>query len=246
MARNFIDSCGILVRHLVRVAMGMTTNTVRPAGQAAPTLKEGNEFATVKILTAPLIDMSFARTYADQTYTTWSASTPYAVGAQVAYQGHSYICIVVVTGGTGPAADTAHWSQTTAPTKVIETIDGAYTFVASVQFYRHSDPVRDGAGLSGFGMGAFDKAARIEAILALSPNVELMDSLGLYLADVGTPTNVGALVDGAIWDDRGSIDLTFIVSNTETALIESIATAEIDLWFQGQAGVDHKTIEVQS
>jgi hypothetical protein len=242
--RNFIDSCGIITRHLVRRVFNMPTNSVRPADQAAPTLAEGNEFATVKIIGARLVDSNFSRTYTDEVNPAWSVSTAYTVGAHVAYQGGFYACTVAVTGGTGPATDVAHWTATAGPTKVQESIEGCYTFTASVQFFRHSDPTRDAAGLSAFGMGAFDKAARLESLLALTPNLELMDSLGIYLTDVSAPTNVSALINGATWDDRGSVDLTFIASNVESVLIESIATAEIDLWFQGQSGVDHKTIEV--
>lgn len=242
--RSYVDACGLLVRQLIRQVYGYSTGAVRPAGQLAPTGVDGAEFATVKILSKAATDFAFARTYADYSYPAWSSTAAYAIGDKVTSGASAYACTTAVTGGAGPATDTTHWAVTAQSTKVTESIETIDSFTASIQFFRHALPANNTAGRAVFGMGAFDKAVRLEALLALSSNLELMDSLGLCLESVGNPTNVGALVDGATWEDRGAVDVTFTVSNAETALVETIASAEIDLWLQQQTGTDHRTIEV--
>jgi hypothetical protein len=223
----------------------MPLGNVQPAGQPAPDPDEQSEYATVKILTARLADGGFARMYANETYPHWLGTAEYKAGEKVTYEADYYICTLDVTGGGPPVTDPVHWAPTTAPTKVIERIEAIYTVSASLQFYCHSGPNPGTGNATGVFPGAFEKASRIEAILALSSNIELMDSLGLGLVNVGTPTNVGALVSDPVWNDRGSVDLTFTVSDVETNLVESIATVEFDLSFQNQVGIDHKTIKVQ-
>lgn len=134
----------------------------------------------------------------------------------------------------------------TNSTKVEEIIDNVYRFVASVQFYRHAAPAVDSAGLSPFGMSAVDKAARLETILASTHMMELMERMGLGLEDSSEPRDVGALVQSAIWEDRGSVDLTFVIVNRELFLLESIASASLGLKVQepGHAELTTATIEV--
>ena len=135
---------------------------------------------------------------------------------------------------------------TTNSTKVIENIENGYRFTASIQFFRHATPTADGAGLAPFGMGAVDKAARLDAILASSPMMELMEKMGLGLEDSSDPRDVGAFVQSATWEDRGSVDMTFVIINREQFTLESIGSASVVLKVQepGQSVLTTKTIEV--
>lgn len=192
-----------MVRRLILTAYGMAADSVRPAGQAAPTGREGEEFATVKIIVGPTSDFG-------------------AVSTQ--------------------------WQDdpTSNSTKVIENLENVYRFTASVQFFRHATPWPDAAGISPFGLSAVDKAARLDAVLASEAMMQLMERMGLGLEDTSEPRNVGALIGGATWEDRGSVDLTFTIVNREQFLLESIASAEVTLEVQepGKATLTTETIEV--
>lgn len=245
MGINFTEALGYLVRKLIRQAYGMPANSVRPANQAAPTGAVDTEFATVLINTNDAIDFQYYRNYANEVYPAWDVATAYAIGATASRASVSYICTTAVTGGAGPGTDAGHWATTANSTNVVESVDSTYMFTASVQFFRHATPAADNVGLSPFGTGAFDKAARLESVLALTPNLDLMDTMGLGLEDVSTARNLSGLVDGAVWEDRGSVDLTFTVVNRESVLLSSFASAEIDLLVQQQGGhIDESTIEV--
>ena len=201
---NYSDAIGMLVRHLIRSAYGMTDGAVRPANQAHPTGKPDVEFATVLILDDEgQIEAATRRTIND--------------------------------------------TSTVGSTKVLETMDVYHEFTASVQFFRHSTPPADGVGLVPPGMGAFDKASRLQSVLMLSPNMELMESLGLMFLGASPARNLAGLVNGAIWEDRGSVDLYFGCSTAESVLLDTIASAEILLKAQWPSGhVDSQTIEVPS
>ena len=140
------------------------------------------------------------------------------------------------------------WSDDLAvgSTKVVETVDSVYRFTASVQFFRHATPAKDGAGLSPFGMGAVDRAARLEAVLASEAMMSLMESMGLGLEGGGDPVDVGALVNDATWEDRGSVTLDFVIVNREQFLLESIGSAEAILKYASPGATEPttKTIEV--
>jgi len=132
-------------------------------------------------------------------------------------------------------------------TKVSETLDVYHEFTASVQFFRHATPRCDGEGISAFGMSAFDRAARLQSLLMLSTNMELMEKMGLMFLGASGARNLSALVDGAYWEDRGSVDLFFGCNTSETVLLETMATAEIALKAQWPGGrEDDLTIEVPS
>jgi hypothetical protein len=155
----------------------------------------------------------------------------------------------------GPTADfgaqsiTYENDPTTHSTKVNENIENVYKFTASIQFFRHATPAADSAGLSQFGMSAVDKAARLDAVLSSSPMMALMEQMGLGLEDSSEPRDVGAFVASATWEDRGSVDMTFVIVNREQFLLESfgsIKSAEIRYQSPGQASPDVYPIEVTS
>lgn len=244
---NYSDAVGFLVRYLIRSAYSMTDGSVRPANQAHPTGKPDAEFATVLILDDDGTIAGSIRRTENYTYPAWASTTAYAVGDKVTVSSVAYACGVAVTGGTGPATDTTHWAVTTQSTQVEETLDVYHEFTASVQFFRHSAPAPDGVGLAPIGMGAFDKASRLQSVLMLSPNMELMESLGLMFLGASPARNLAGLVNGAIWEDRGSVDLYFGCSTAESVLLATFASAEILLKAQWPSGhVDSQTIEVPS
>jgi hypothetical protein len=155
----------------------------------------------------------------------------------------------------GPSSDfgaqsvTYENDPTTGSTKVNENIENVYRFTASIQFFRHATPTPDGAGLALFGMSAVDKAARLDTILASSSMMALMERMGLGLENSGEPRDVGAFVQSATWEDRGSVDMTFVIVNREQFLLESfgsIKAAELRYQSPGKTSPDVYPIEVTS
>jgi len=179
MADNYLDAVGYLVRSLVRQACGMAANSVRPANQAYPTGDENDEFATVLITNDEGSPNGMARRTVNYQYPAWDVATAYAIGTKVTYQGLAFVCTAAVTGGTGPATDSSHWAGTTQATQVTETLDVWHEFMASVQFFRHALPAVDSVGVATIGHGAYDRAARLQSLLMLSTNMELMQRFGL-------------------------------------------------------------------
>lgn len=203
VAYSFKDACEFLVCYLVRAAYNMSANSVRPADQVVPLGSDGNEFATVKILSS---DADF---------------------------------------GT---SNKSHVNDTTqGSTKLVETLDNRYTFTTSIQFFRHATPVNDSAGLAKFGLGAFDKAARLVTRLGAEDMLELTESMNLGIEESSPARNVSALVNGAYYEDRGSVDVTFTIPNSETILINSLATASVLLKLAqpGRARPDTATITAE-
>lgn len=247
MARSYTDAVGLLVRYLIRNVYGMAEGSVRPANQGYPVGAPDVEFATVLITEDDGDIASATRRAANYAYPAWSVATAYTVGTKVTYSGSAYMCAVAVTGGAGPATDTTHWTATTQATQVTETLDVYHEFTASVQFFHHASPVADGVGAATVGTGAFDKASRLQSVLMLSTSMELMERLGLMFLGASQARNLAGLVDGAVWEDRGSVDLYFGCSTNESVLLETIASADIGLKAQWPSGhVDTKTIEVPS
>lgn len=199
-AYSFKDACEFLVCYLIQTAYSMTAGTVRPADQVVPAGKEGDEFATVRIMTS------------ESAFGAWS-------------KGYKN-------------------DPTTHSTKVVETVDQLYTFVTSIQFFRHAQPVNDGAGLATFGLGAFDKAARLPTRLGQEDMLLLMARMNLSVAGNSPARNVAALVNSTYYEDRGSIDITFTIPNSETLLLNTIATvtATLELAQPGRAQPDTATI----
>jgi len=152
----------------------------------------------------------------------------------------------------GPTADfgaqsiTYEDDPTAHSTKVYENIENNYRFTASIQFFRHATPAKDSAGLAQFGLSAVDKAARLDTVLGSDAMMELMERMGLGLEDSSAPRDVSALVDGATWEDRGSVDMTFVIVNREQFLLESFGslTAEVRAASPGQTQPDTFPIEV--
>lgn len=156
---------------------------------------------------------------------------------------------------TGPSSDFGAQSVTyendpaTHSTKVNENIENVYRFIASIQFFRHAAPAADAAGLALFGMSAVDKAARLDARLGSSPMLELMERMGLGLENSSEPRDVGSFVQSSTWEDRGSVDMTFVIVNREQFLLESfgsIAGAEVRFQSPGKSSPDVYPIEVTS
>jgi hypothetical protein len=174
------------------------------------------------------------------------AGQPYPVGNEVS----EFATVKIMAG---PSADFGAQSveyvndPTTGSTKVNENIENVYRFTASIQFFRHATPTSDGAGLAQFGMSAVDKAARLDTILASSPMMALMEQMGLGLEDSSEPRDVGAFVNSSTWEDRGSVDMTFVIVNREQFLIESfgsIKSAEVRYQSPGKTSPDVYPIEV--
>jgi hypothetical protein len=137
---------------------------------------------------------------------------------------------------------------TLGSTQVLENIDNVYRFTVSVQFFRHADPGLDGAGQSPFGLSAVDKAARLAVVLSSSTMMELQERMGIGLEDASDARDIGTLVHSATWEDRGSVDLTFVIVNREQFMLESIGCASVSLEVQepGQAQLTTATLEVVS
>jgi hypothetical protein len=174
------------------------------------------------------------------------AGQPYPAGNEMA----EFATVKIMTG---PSADSGTQSityvddPTTNSTKVNEYIENVYTFTASIQFFRHATPTADGAGLAKFGLSAVDKAARLDAILSSSAMMALMEQMGLGLQDSSAPRDVGALSQGSTWEDRGSVDMTFVIVNREQFLLESFGSfSSVELRYQspGQTSPDVHPIEV--
>lgn len=198
-AATFVDACSYLVRRLVRTALNMPANSVRPANQEVPTGKEPTEFATVKIIKGPSADF-------------------------------------------GTASIVNYDDPTTNSTKVVEDIQNNYAFTVSVQFYRHANPSTDSSGMASFGLGALDKAARLETLLGSTPMMELMERMGLGLQGSSEPVDVSALIQDSRWEDRAAVTLDFVIVNRELVLIESIALADVTVKV-AEPGASQPTVE---
>jgi hypothetical protein len=76
--------------------------------------------------------------------------------------------------------------------------------------------------------------------------MDLMERMGLGMENSTAPRDVGEFIQGATWEDRGSVDMTFTIVNREQFLLESIATAEATLYVQepGKPTLTTETIEV--
>lgn len=112
---------------------------------------------------------------------------------------------VLVTYIAPTGQDDLRRENVPASTDVSETVEGQRELLASVNFYRD---------------GAFTKASRLPALLSTSRAIERMQVLGLGLVGTSQPRNLTAVVNTK-WEERGQIDLTFHVIDSET---ESTAT----------------------
>ena len=246
VANSFKDAAEFLICYLVRTAYGMAPNSVRPADQKQPAGSDEDEYATVRIMSSDSDFGTGFKSYLTAVYPAWDASVAYAYGALVSVGANSYLCIMAVTGGTGPATDNTHWATTTPSTQTVEINENIYTFVTSIQFFRHANPSRDGAGLSTFGLGAFDKASRLASRLGQEDMLNLMDTMNLGIEDNSPARNVAALVNSAYFEDRGSVDFTFTIPNSETLLLNTFANVGISLEFAspGQPAPDIRVLTV--
>ena len=174
------------------------------------------------------------------------AGQPYPVGDETT----EFATVKIMAGPSsdfGAQSITYENDPATGSTKVNENIENVYKFTASIQFFRHARPTSDDAGLAQFGLSAVDKAARLDAILASSPMMALMEQMGLGLEDSSEPRDVGAFVASSTWEDRGSVDMTFVIVNREQFLLESfgsIKAAEIRYQSPGKASPDVFPFEV--
>ena len=246
VANSFKDACEFLVCYLVRTAYAMPANSVRPSDQKSPVGSDEDEYATVRIMTSDSDFGAATKTFQTAVYPAWDATLAYAYGALVTQGASSYLCIMAVTGGTGPSTDNTHWAPTSATTQAVEITDNLYTFATSIQFFRHAQPATDQIGLANFGLGAFDKASRLATRLAQEDMLELMDQMNLGI-DANSPArNVAALVNSAYYEDRGSVDFTFTIPNSETLLLNTFASIGVTLEFAspGQPAPDTRTITV--
>lgn len=58
----------------------------------------------------------------------WNVATAYTAGQSVILNNLMYVCILAVTGGTGPGVDTSHWQQIAAMgLQYVNTVTGAFT-----------------------------------------------------------------------------------------------------------------------
>jgi len=125
----------------------------------------------------------------------------------------------------------------TPTSQVTENVDVLKEITASVNFYRGGNP--DAAGLAQWTLRAMDDASRIEQLLKLTSNSQLLSSLGLTFVKASKPRNLKALV-GKNWKSRGQIDLTFYVVNRESDNIQSIGSGSVTTKIGSLSG----TIEV--
>lgn len=140
------------------------------------------------------------------------------------------------------ACDDAGWpayslEENADPTLVTEHLDVPKVFVASIQFFRRPAVNADATGgktavgIAKYSNAAFDRAARLAQRLQLSAGLELMTSLGLGLLEVGHPRNLSAIAD-ATWESRGGVDVTFSAIARESADVNAILSAELDVTVQ--------------
>lgn len=173
------------------------------------------------------------------------AGQPHPTGNEVT----EFATVKIIDGPTGSFGS---WSKTFADdpaagsTKVIETLLNCYKFKAVIQFFRHGGTA-DTGGMAPFGLGAVDKACRLETMLASEACMLLMRRMGLGLeGSVDSPKDVGAMVDSARWEDRGQVTLSFAIVNREQFVVESFASASVQVRVQepGKAQLTTETIEV--
>jgi hypothetical protein len=167
-----------------------------------------------------------------------------AVGDDVA----EFATVKIIAGPSAEFGTSAiKWTDDPTPqsTLIIEKVDDIYRFTASVQFFRHAIPV-DSAHLPTFAMSAVDRASRLCSRLGSSTMLDLMETVGLGLEGAGQVVDVGDLVNGSKWEDRGSVDLHFVVANYETFTHQSFASASFIAEYQaeGATSLQTKTIEV--
>ena len=149
-------------------------------------------------------------------------------------EGAEFATVLISTMGSdfGTSSRSYKDDLTAHSTREVETIENRYTFHASIQFFRHSTPANDAMGLSPFAMGAFDKAARLVNRLSETDMLDLMGTLNMGIETCSPAHNLAALVDGMRWEDRGSVDVTFTIPNSETILLNSIAIVTASLKMQ--------------
>ncbi len=149
-------------------------------------------------------------------------------------EGDEFATVLITSGDSdfGSTARSYNDDPTTGSTQEIETLDNRYTFQASIQFFRHATPANDSVGLSPFGMGAFDRATRLINRLSQADMLELMGTMNLGIEASSPARNLAGLVSGMRWEDRGSVDITFTIPNSETLLLNSIATITTSLKLQ--------------
>lgn len=180
------------IRQVVRTAMGMPANSVRPVDTLAGAGTQIQHLATVQILSAP--DLGWP-----------------AVGGEN------------VDGTPGSA--------------VTQTVDQTKQIVASVNFFRGGKA--DAAGVASYTTKAVDDAARLPQLLRLSPNVEMLASLGLTFVNAKPARDLTSL-KGELWESRGQVELTLYVINRESAVVGSIGSGSVSLTVDSNT----KTIEV--
>lgn len=96
---------------------------------------------------------------------------------------------------------------------VTETIDGQRLVMASVNFYRGD---------------AFTKVSRLPGLLSTSAATARMRVLGLGLVGTSQARNLTAIQD-TLSEERGQIDLTFHVAESEVVTIATYGTFEVDV-----------------
>lgn len=142
-----VNLVGQKLRELIRVALDMPADSVRPANQNAPTGTMDQQFATVLI------------TYIEPTG--WDDMR--------------------LVNEAGPS------------TNVTESAVGQRHIVASVQFFRGD---------------ALTKATRLKSLLAMSAQIDKMQSMGIGFVKAGQVKNLTAVID-TYWESRAQIDLEF-------------------------------------
>lgn len=96
---------------------------------------------------------------------------------------------------------------------VTETTIGQRAVMASVNIYRGD---------------AFSKASRLPALLGKSYAIERMQALGLGLVGTSQPRNLSAVVN-TLWEERGQIDITFHVIDSETDSVQTYGTFPVEV-----------------
>lgn len=164
-------------------------------------------------------------------------------------ENQEYATVKIISEETPDYLDSARvYEDSTTPgsTKVVEHLYGIHKFTASVQFFRHTLPGVDGAGTANQGSGAFDRACRLPHLLCLSPSIDLMTRMGLWITSNSPARDLSTLASGSTYEDRGSIDLTFVVVNRESVELETLASASMDLFSQWPGGrIETNHLEVE-
>lgn len=169
----------------------------------------------------------------------YNALTAYNVNDSATLSGNTYICVGAVTGGTGPATDTAHWSLAATPgaaslnaaivSLANALVGGAGAYATSVQTRR---------------IGLLSAVANQQVLLAMGANVRV-ETIAAAWNEVFTANQFLARANSL---SQQVTPLRALNSNgtPAAALLANIPTATITAWASAliSAATDFEALEL--